>query len=84
MTQLMKGSMPVVKMQALNDPIKLLEQATALLNGISKGTVLEFAQHLSRKTVNKEGTANDAENPERRRPALGRKRARFSFKPSQR
>ncbi|KAJ8637712.1 hypothetical protein MRB53_011979 [Persea americana] len=67
---------------ALNDPTKLLEQATALLNGISEGTEFDFAQHLSVKTVGKESIANDAMHPERRRPALGRKRARFSYKPS--
>ena len=68
--------------QALRSPDKLQEQAKMILDGSSELLNSEIANFLASKVKIETGVALDKESLPERRPGLGRKRARFSLKPS--
>ena len=63
--------------QSLRSPSKLKEQAKIILNSGSESC-------QASKDKNETVPAKAEEDPRERRPALGRKRARFSLKPDSR
>lgn len=69
--------------KASNDPMELIEQAKSIFNGTKEDPKFEFPQQLPSKGDNGKAVANGADHLQRRRPALGCKPARFSFKDSQ-
>ncbi|XP_050286311.1 centromere protein C [Quercus robur] len=71
-----------LKSIALRSPNKLLEQAKMVLDGSSELLNSEIANFLASKAKIETGVALDEESLPERRPGLGRKRARFSLKPS--
>ncbi|KAK4590541.1 hypothetical protein RGQ29_020909 [Quercus rubra] len=71
-----------LKSIALRSPNKLQEQAKMILDGSSELLNLEVANFLASKVKIETGVALDKESLPERRPGLGRKRARFSLKPS--
>lgn len=68
----------------LRSPSKLLEQARSILDGNSNSMISEAATFLVKNEKNEEATVKAEENLQERRPALNRKRARFSLKPDAR
>lgn len=76
--------MDLLNFQVSRSPSKLIEQARAILDGNSNVMHSEIATFLVHDDENKETTAKVEENPQERRPALNRKRARFSLKPDTR
>ncbi|KAM4100295.1 hypothetical protein ACB094_05G057600 [Castanea mollissima] len=71
-----------LKSIALRSPNKLQEQAKMILDGSSELLNSEIANFLASKVKIETGVALDKESLPERRPGLGRKRARFSLKPS--
>lgn len=63
--------------QALRSPSKLKEQAKVILNS-------ESSSRQASRDQSENVPAKAQEDPRERRPALGRKRARFSLKPNAR
>ncbi|XP_077211732.1 uncharacterized protein LOC143846978 isoform X3 [Tasmannia lanceolata] len=81
-----QGSDPVqnlLKSMVLNNPVELLEQATKVLNSNPELLKSDFACELPSQGGNRAAIANGEDQLQRRRPALRRKRAQFSFKPGQ-
>ncbi|XP_050945085.1 centromere protein C isoform X3 [Cucumis melo] len=70
-----------LKSMVLRSPSKLLEQARSILDGNSKSMISEAATFLVKNEKNEAASVKAEENPQERRPALNRKRARFSLKP---
>lgn len=70
--------------QVSGTPSKLIEQARSILDGNSNWMQSEAATFLVKNEKNEEATVKVEENPHERRPALNRKRARFSLKPDAR
>ncbi|XP_031745136.1 centromere protein C isoform X2 [Cucumis sativus] len=73
-----------LKSMVLRSPSKLLEQARSILDGNSNSMISEAATFLVKNEKNEEATVKAEENLQERRPALNRKRARFSLKPDAR
>lgn len=69
--------------KALRSPIKLLEKAKGIVHGGSEILNSKLAS-LAVSDTNSEAAAMGMGNPKERRPALGRKRARFSLMPDKR
>lgn len=67
--------------QALRSPNKFLEEAKMVLDGSSELVNSEIANYLATKEI-KVGAVEHKESLQERRPALGRKRARFLLKPN--
>ena len=70
--------------QALRSPTKLLEQAKSILDGGSELLNPNFPSDVASEDNCGPISEKLKENPPERRPALGRKRARFSLKPDSR
>ncbi|KAL5975612.1 hypothetical protein ACLOJK_019937 [Asimina triloba] len=70
-------------MTALKDPSKFLEQANAVLSSNLESTNFEDTSCLLPEYSNQTADANCVDNQQKRRPALGLRRAKFSFKPTQ-
>lgn len=73
-----------LKSMVSGTPSKLIEQARSILDGNSNWMQSEAATFLVKNEKNEEATVKVEENPHERRPALNRKRARFSLKPDAR
>ncbi|XP_022953572.1 centromere protein C isoform X1 [Cucurbita moschata] len=73
-----------LKSMVSRNPSKLIEQARSILNGNSNLMQSKAATFLVKNEKKEEAAANVEENPQERRPALNRKRARFSLKPDAR
>ncbi|XP_038896840.1 centromere protein C isoform X1 [Benincasa hispida] len=73
-----------LKSMVSRSPSKLIEQARSILDGNSNLMQSEAATFLVKNEKNEEATVKAEENPQERRPALNRKRARFSLKPDAR
>ncbi|KAK2651394.1 hypothetical protein Ddye_011250 [Dipteronia dyeriana] len=71
-----------LKSMPLQIPDKLLEQAKAIVDSDSALPDSTIPSFLTSKAQNETVVAKIIENPQERRPALGRKRARFSLKPT--
>ncbi|KAK3219694.1 hypothetical protein Dsin_013664 [Dipteronia sinensis] len=71
-----------LKSMPLQSPDKLLEQAKAIVDNSSALPDSTIPSFLTSKAQNETVIAKIIENPQERRPALGRKRARFSLKPN--
>ncbi|KAI9161259.1 hypothetical protein LWI28_015793 [Acer negundo] len=71
-----------LKSKPLQSPDKLLEQAKAIVDSSSALLDSTISSFLTSKAQNETVVAKIIENPQERRPALGRKRARFSLKPN--
>ncbi|XP_019077697.1 centromere protein C isoform X2 [Vitis vinifera] len=70
-----------LKSMALRSPTKLLEQAKSILDGGSELLNPNFPSDVASEDNCGPISEKLKENPPERRPALGRKRARFSLKP---
>lgn len=68
--------------QPLQSTDNLLEQAKAIMESCPVASNTMVLNSINSKRENETVTAKDTENPQERRPALGRKRARFSMKPN--
>ncbi|XP_023514571.1 centromere protein C-like [Cucurbita pepo subsp. pepo] len=73
-----------LKSMVSRNPSKLKEQARSILDGNSNLMQSEAATFLANNEKKEEATVKAEENPQERRPALNRKRARFSLKPDAR
>ncbi|XP_023548004.1 centromere protein C-like isoform X1 [Cucurbita pepo subsp. pepo] len=73
-----------LKSMVSRNPSKLIEQARSILNSNSNLMQSKAATLLVKNEKKEEAAANVEENPQERRPALNRKRARFSLKPDAR
>ncbi|XP_058111699.1 centromere protein C isoform X2 [Magnolia sinica] len=73
----------MLRSRDLKDPSMFLEQANAILSGSSELPKFEHPSQLPSEDENRSVAENGMENPQKRRPALGRRRAQFSFKLSQ-
>ncbi|KAF8389018.1 hypothetical protein HHK36_025703 [Tetracentron sinense] len=71
-----------VHCQALRSPNKLLEKAKTIVKSSSELLNSEFPFHVAAEEKDEAAAANVKYRPQERRPALGRKRARFSLKPN--
>ncbi|XP_024030457.1 centromere protein C isoform X1 [Morus notabilis] len=71
-----------LKSLALRSPDKLREQANKILDGNSKSLNTKTTSDLAPMGKNEALPALPKVNPRERRPALNRKRARFSLKPN--
>ncbi|XP_059642425.1 centromere protein C isoform X2 [Cornus florida] len=71
-----------MKSMALRSPSKLLEQAKVIIDGGSELLNSSSAHFAAFESKDEAIAAKGKENPQERRPALGRKRARFSLKPN--
>ncbi|KAG6593398.1 Centromere protein C, partial [Cucurbita argyrosperma subsp. sororia] len=69
-----------LKSMVSRNPSKLKEQARSILDGNSNLMQSEAATFLANNEKKEEATVKAEENPQERRPALNRKRARFSLK----
>ncbi|KAF5741701.1 hypothetical protein HS088_TW10G00705 [Tripterygium wilfordii] len=70
-----------LKSMPLGSSSKLLEQAKAIIDG-SSSCPSEMIGHVSSNANNDVVLGKEVETHQERRPALGRKRARFSMKPN--
>ncbi|XP_010249870.1 PREDICTED: uncharacterized protein LOC104592284 isoform X2 [Nelumbo nucifera] len=71
-----------LKSMTLKNPKKLLEQAKTILSNSSEPLDSELPCHISSEHEDGAAAAKGKGRPQERRPALGRKRARFSLKPN--
>lgn len=67
--------------QTLPSPNMILEETKAVEDSSSGLAGSGVPSYLTSKDKNEHAAAKGTENPQERRPALGRKRARFSLKP---
>lgn len=65
----------------LQSPNELLEQGKVIVHSSSGNSNCEISSFVTSKDQNNVAAAKDIDNPQERRPGLGRKRARFSLKP---
>lgn len=70
--------------QPLQSPNELLEQGRAIVHSSSGISRCEIPSFVTLKDQNNVAAAKVTDNPQERRPGLGRKRARFSLKPKSR
>ncbi|XP_031263505.1 centromere protein C [Pistacia vera] len=71
-----------LKSMTLPNPNTIVEEAEAVVDCSSGLAGSEIPSYLISEYKNEHVAARGTENPQERRPALGRKRARFSLKPN--
>ncbi|KAJ7951833.1 Centromere C-like protein [Quillaja saponaria] len=71
-----------LRSMALRSPNKLMEQAKSIRDGNPELFNSKIPDHMASNEKNQDGAEKAKENPRERRPALGRKRARFSLNPN--
>lgn len=71
----------LLKSVPLQSPNELLEQGRAIVHSSSGISRCEIPSSVTLKDQNNVAAAKVTDNPQERRPGLGRKRARFSLKP---